>query len=237
MCLQDNEELPELFVDPAYNLSCHWTLSTSQIPTDYFEGYGWGEVVPDGFGVAYMVKDNRLHFNVTGLCGDCVPDVDNSHTWSQQSLASFKLNRVKMFCQYLKQSLDDLRRIFELTKEDALAIKEVPLKSPTATASIINRSEGNVSANSGNKIFRKGSSHIERRPSSIRSATESGNRLGFTLAYPTRQESGNLYAAPDGVIGEDVGFIELDWGETRTEGVYSRGKKILKMLGRTIGYE
>lgn len=40
LCLKDTEVMPDFFLDPAYNLSCHWTLSTSQIPSDHFEGYG-----------------------------------------------------------------------------------------------------------------------------------------------------------------------------------------------------
>lgn len=45
---------PALFADPLYTRSSHWTLSTSAIFSKHFRAYGWGEVVPDGFGVAYM---------------------------------------------------------------------------------------------------------------------------------------------------------------------------------------
>ncbi|KAL1925629.1 uncharacterized protein VTP21DRAFT_512 [Calcarisporiella thermophila] len=61
---KENSKLPSIFTDPSYSLSSHWNLSTSQITDDAFEEYGWGEVVPDGFGVAYMVKDDVLQFNV-----------------------------------------------------------------------------------------------------------------------------------------------------------------------------
>ena len=43
-----------LFDDPVFKRSQHWVLSTSAIFSATFEAYGWGEVVPDGFGVAYM---------------------------------------------------------------------------------------------------------------------------------------------------------------------------------------
>jgi len=46
--------VPALFTDPLYTRSSHWTLSTSAIFSSHFRAYGWGEVVPDGFGVAYM---------------------------------------------------------------------------------------------------------------------------------------------------------------------------------------
>lgn len=43
-----------LFDDPVFKRSQHWVLSTSAVFSGIFEAYGWGEVVPDGFGVAYM---------------------------------------------------------------------------------------------------------------------------------------------------------------------------------------
>jgi carnitine O-acetyltransferase len=44
----------ELFDDPVYKRSSNWVLSTSAIFSSGFRAYGWGEVVPEGFGVAYM---------------------------------------------------------------------------------------------------------------------------------------------------------------------------------------
>ncbi|KAF9218968.1 acyltransferase ChoActase/COT/CPT [Gyrodon lividus] len=58
--------LPALFTDPLYTRSSHWTLSTSAIFSRHFGVYGWGEVVPDGFGVAYMTGfDDYLQFTIT----------------------------------------------------------------------------------------------------------------------------------------------------------------------------
>ncbi|ORE03226.1 acyltransferase ChoActase/COT/CPT [Rhizopus microsporus var. microsporus] len=65
--LKDSEEKPELFKDPAYAYSSHWYLSTSQLSSEHFDGYGWGQVVNDGFGVAYMVKKHALQFNVASV--------------------------------------------------------------------------------------------------------------------------------------------------------------------------
>lgn len=80
--LKEGEAMPALFSDPVYVRSSHWTLSTSAIFSKHFPSYGWGEVraydkrgvhtliwrqvVPDGFGVAYMTGyDDRLQFTVT----------------------------------------------------------------------------------------------------------------------------------------------------------------------------
>jgi len=57
---------PALFADPLYTRSSHWTLSTSAIFSSHIGVYGWGEVVPDGFGVAYMTGfDDYLQFTIT----------------------------------------------------------------------------------------------------------------------------------------------------------------------------
>ncbi|EIE80953.1 hypothetical protein RO3G_05658 [Rhizopus delemar RA 99-880] len=65
--LKENEEKPDIFTDPAYAYSSHWYLSTSQLSSEHFDGYGWGQVVNDGFGVAYMVKKHGLQFNVASV--------------------------------------------------------------------------------------------------------------------------------------------------------------------------
>ena len=58
-CLEEGEELPEIFKDKAYTYSSTWYLSTSQLSSEYFNGYGWSQVVDDGFGIAYMINENR----------------------------------------------------------------------------------------------------------------------------------------------------------------------------------
>ncbi|KAI7857913.1 acyltransferase ChoActase/COT/CPT [Circinella umbellata] len=65
--LQPGEEAPALFTDPNYAYSQHWYLSTSQLSSEHFDGYGWGQVVNDGFGCAYMIKKNALQFNVASV--------------------------------------------------------------------------------------------------------------------------------------------------------------------------
>ncbi|KAI9357871.1 acyltransferase ChoActase/COT/CPT [Pilaira anomala] len=65
--LKAGEEKPALFTDPAFAYSSHWYLSTSQLTSEHFDGYGWGQVVNDGFGCAYMIKNNALQFNVASV--------------------------------------------------------------------------------------------------------------------------------------------------------------------------
>lgn len=67
-----------LFEDPVFKRSQHWVLSTSAVFSGIFEAYGWGEVVPDGFGVAYM----------TGFDG-ASPFIDRFPRWSFFFFSSF----------------------------------------------------------------------------------------------------------------------------------------------------
>jgi carnitine O-acetyltransferase len=41
--LREGEDLPEIYKDEAYAKSSHWELSTSQLSSPYFDGWGYGE--------------------------------------------------------------------------------------------------------------------------------------------------------------------------------------------------
>ncbi|KAI1623808.1 carnitine O-acetyltransferase [Exophiala viscosa] len=62
--VQPGEEVPELFKDPAYTYSSTWYVSSSQLSSEYFNGYGWSQVIDQGWGIAYMINENSLQFNV-----------------------------------------------------------------------------------------------------------------------------------------------------------------------------
>lgn len=69
-CLRQGESVPAIFSDPTYAYSGHWFLSTSQLSSEYFNGYGWSQVVDDGFGIAYMINENRsVPIHITTNCG------------------------------------------------------------------------------------------------------------------------------------------------------------------------
>eukprot|EP00834_Sanchytrium_tribonematis_P006697 NODE_518_length_6556_cov_0.505653.p1 type:complete len:614 gc:universal NODE_518_length_6556_cov_0.505653:3385-5226(+) len=69
-CLLPNEPIPSIFQDLSYSVSCHWKMSTSQLSSEYYDGYGWVEVVPDGYGLAYCIKNESIHVNMMGMV-DC----------------------------------------------------------------------------------------------------------------------------------------------------------------------
>lgn len=62
--LEPGEDLPALYKDPAYGYSSSWFLSTSQLSSEFFNGYGWSQVIDAGFGIAYMINENSLSFNI-----------------------------------------------------------------------------------------------------------------------------------------------------------------------------
>jgi carnitine O-acetyltransferase len=57
--LQAGEALPAIYQDPVFAYSGSWYLSTSQLSSEYFNGYGWSQVIDDGFGIAYMINEDR----------------------------------------------------------------------------------------------------------------------------------------------------------------------------------
>ncbi|KAI8962171.1 acyltransferase ChoActase/COT/CPT [Daldinia sp. FL1419] len=62
--LEPGQELPAIYKDPAYGYSSSWFLSTSQLSSEFFNGYGWSQVIDAGFGIAYMINENSLNFNI-----------------------------------------------------------------------------------------------------------------------------------------------------------------------------
>ncbi|CAD6501212.1 BgTH12-01466 [Blumeria graminis f. sp. triticale] len=62
--LAREEELPSIYKDLAYSYSSKWFLSTSQLSSEYYNGYGWSQVVDEGWGIAYMINENSINFNV-----------------------------------------------------------------------------------------------------------------------------------------------------------------------------
>jgi len=94
--LRQPGEAASLFDDPAYSKSSRWVISTSTLSNEFFDGWGWGEVVPDGIGVAYTLKRASLQFNVAAR-----KDVD-AHLMKPQSM-----------CHLIEHSLLQMRLILE----------------------------------------------------------------------------------------------------------------------------
>eukprot|EP01094_Clydonella_sp_ATCC50884_P029175 TRINITY_DN9049_c0_g1_i1.p1 TRINITY_DN9049_c0_g1~~TRINITY_DN9049_c0_g1_i1.p1 ORF type:complete len:624 (+),score=199.99 TRINITY_DN9049_c0_g1_i1:274-2145(+) len=64
-----DEEIPELFTDPAFARLTTNVLSTSNVSTPLSDFFGFGAVTGDGIGVAYSVEKGRLCFNLSSYTG------------------------------------------------------------------------------------------------------------------------------------------------------------------------
>ncbi|KAF9977315.1 Carnitine O-acetyltransferase mitochondrial [Actinomortierella ambigua] len=119
-----DEEVPALFQDPVFARACRWRLSTSQISDDCFIAYGWGEVVPDGFGCAYMVKETELYFCITS-----------------QHLGSKELG------EHIVDALNDMRFAFEEVRkiEKAEAAQAALVAAATEAMSLAEREAAQAS--------------------------------------------------------------------------------------------
>jgi carnitine O-acetyltransferase len=67
MMVKYNEATPDLFSDALYVRSKQWRSSTSNLSHPRFNLWGYGEVVPDGVGLAYAILPNSCVFNITAL--------------------------------------------------------------------------------------------------------------------------------------------------------------------------
>jgi carnitine O-acetyltransferase len=55
----------DLFNDPAFSESSRWILSTSHCGSPSLKLFGFGPVEQEGLGIGYMIKTDRMTFNIT----------------------------------------------------------------------------------------------------------------------------------------------------------------------------
>lgn len=59
------EEVPAIFKDPVFRYSQTWFLSTSQVPSEHFQLWGFSQVIDEGFGLAYLVNQEWLNVHIS----------------------------------------------------------------------------------------------------------------------------------------------------------------------------
>jgi carnitine O-acetyltransferase len=62
--LKEGEVPHALLQDKLFNYSATWLVSTSQLSSNNLDAWGWSEVNPIGWGLAYSINDDFLHFNI-----------------------------------------------------------------------------------------------------------------------------------------------------------------------------
>lgn len=63
--IKEGEEVPAIFKDPVFKYSSTWYISTSQVPSENFQSWGWSQVIDEGFGLAYLVNSEWLHVHIS----------------------------------------------------------------------------------------------------------------------------------------------------------------------------
>jgi carnitine O-acetyltransferase len=90
------EEAPLVFSHPLFLRACRWEISTSGLPGERIDGWSFGEVIPDGVGVAYSVNKRHIRFSV-----------------SSASTAGKREKFAGHFCRALEEELVKLGMLFE----------------------------------------------------------------------------------------------------------------------------
>jgi carnitine O-acetyltransferase len=93
MLVKEGESAPDLYADPVFARSKRWRVSTSHLTHPQFDNWGYGEVVPDGVGLAYSVHPRHCLFNVAAL---------KETGWSDK------------LCRLLEEALLEMRQVIEL---------------------------------------------------------------------------------------------------------------------------
>ena len=75
----ENEELPKLYNDPVFQRSKRWRSSTSQLSHPFINVWGYGQVVPDGAGLAYSIGATSCVFCISGLSAPAYPEKLSHH--------------------------------------------------------------------------------------------------------------------------------------------------------------
>ncbi len=120
--IQEGEEMPEIFTDPAYTYSSTWYISSSQLSSEYFNGYGWSQVIDQGWGIAYMINENRYVRLLP--YADSSEVVHNDNADSDNSI-QFNIVSKKLGCErmsfYLNEAAGDIRDMLLPSLEPAKA--------------------------------------------------------------------------------------------------------------------
>ncbi|KAL9190955.1 hypothetical protein ACHAXT_000661 [Thalassiosira profunda] len=67
LSVKEGETAPPLFSHPLYARSKTWRVSTSHLTHPRFDSWGYGEVTPNGVGLAYSIHPNHCMFCITAL--------------------------------------------------------------------------------------------------------------------------------------------------------------------------
>ncbi|CAF1129649.1 unnamed protein product [Adineta ricciae] len=121
----NNLPIPELFLDPGYALSNHFSLSTSQVTTNINDSFiCYGAVVPDGYGCSYNVRSDYILF--------CISSFNKCSTTNSQE-----------FAESLTDTLYEIRDLCTLVQRQQ---QTIALRRPSYAAKLA--AQQSISSNS-----------------------------------------------------------------------------------------
>ncbi|XP_076091347.1 carnitine O-acetyltransferase-like [Mytilus galloprovincialis] len=88
--IKNGMNVPDLHMDQTYSTSCHFKLSTSQVPSKEEAVLVFGPVVPNGYGLCYNPQESQIIFGVSAF--NCSPETDSNKMANsvRQSLTDMK---------------------------------------------------------------------------------------------------------------------------------------------------
>lgn len=111
--LGPDEEVPAIYKDPAYSYSSSWFISSSQLSSEFFNGYGWSQVIDAGFGIAYMINENRFVLSPFQAIQKADRDYSLNFNIVSKGIGSQKMS------YYLNEAASDMRDLLTPTLEPA----------------------------------------------------------------------------------------------------------------------
>uniref|UniRef100_A0A8C4QAV3 Carnitine O-acetyltransferase b n=2 Tax=Eptatretus burgeri TaxID=7764 RepID=A0A8C4QAV3_EPTBU len=92
--IEDQYNIPELFMDTSYAFATHYILSTNQVPGQTDAVMCYGPAIPDGYGICYNPQSAKINFSVTAL-NSCI------------------LTNASMLARAIKDALSDMHCLLE----------------------------------------------------------------------------------------------------------------------------
>jgi len=141
-------KVPEFFASDAWCALNHTVLSTSNCGNPAIRLFGFGPVVPDGFGVGYIVKDSRIQYSI-----------------------SSKHRQTKRFAHAIHQTLHEIGEMLDPVISQSVGYHNVETKSiPSMKQSAVEFAEG-WDDTYGDSLKIENSSVVRTSASTIRPAT------------------------------------------------------------------
>jgi len=88
--------MPEIFSDIAWSRLRYDVMSTSNCGGYSLASFGFGPVVPDGYGLGYIIKDKCMHIHITNYSAENCRNYSNMLEQTMLDMAQLVANGTPM---------------------------------------------------------------------------------------------------------------------------------------------